>query len=133
MSEQLKILVVDDHKIFRNTLRITLQKLYSYAEVEEAENGLIFLEKIKEKDFDLVIMDIKMPYMDGITATKKALENDPLLKIICVSAFDSGNDFSKLIDAGFSGFLKKGFGKDEFSIAINKILKGENFFATNCF
>ena len=80
-----KIFIVEDHAIFREGLKKVIETISGFELVGEAENGAQFLELIKKLKTDIVLMDIKMPVMDGIEATEKALLIDPGLRIIILT------------------------------------------------
>ena len=82
----LHIHLVDDHSLFREGLKFLLSNCDFISQIEESENGEIFLQKIKKNIPDVVLMDIEMPVVDGITASKTAMEMYPDLKIIALSA-----------------------------------------------
>ncbi len=71
MDPLIRIIIVDDHEIFRNGLRMVINKLGYAKVVGEAEDGMAFLSLLEKTETDLVLMDIEMPVMNGIEATKK--------------------------------------------------------------
>jgi DNA-binding NarL/FixJ family response regulator len=117
--EKLKILIVDDHKLFREGLKLLLMNLEEIGEVWEASDGEIFLNMIKTCDPDLVLMDIEMPKINGIDATTRALEIYPNMKIMALSMYGDEEYFQKMVDAGVCGFLLK---NSEFSEVRKAIL-----------
>jgi two-component system, NarL family, response regulator LiaR len=126
--EKVNIFLVDDHKLFREGLKLLLKNLEEVNEVWEAENGEDFLHRLKEKQPDLVLMDIEMPVMNGIDATLQALVLYPELKIIALSMFGDEEYFQKMIDAGACGFLLKNSDFSEVRRAITNVLQGNNYF-----
>ena len=82
MNSPIQVIVVEDHSIFRAGLKKVLENIDNVKVIGEAENGAVFLEMLKKKVPDIVLMDIKMPVMDGIEATEKALQLYPDLKVI---------------------------------------------------
>ncbi len=106
----LRALIVDDEEYNRLVLRLIMKKWK--IEFEEAENGEIALEKIKNRKFDVILMDIRMPIMDGIKATE-LIRNDatlpPELKIIGLSAINAKEDVQASIAAGMDSFILKPF------------------------
>ena len=83
--DSISVMIVDDHNLFRNGLKLLLNTTPDIHVIAEAENGLNFLEMLATISPDIVLMDIDMPLMDGIKATKLALEKYPGLKIITLS------------------------------------------------
>lgn len=80
--EKIRILIADDHQLFRNGLKILLDAFPEFKVVGEASNGVELLEVLKTTPADVALMDINMPEMDGIEATRKALKNFPSLSVI---------------------------------------------------
>jgi two-component system, NarL family, response regulator LiaR len=126
--EKVNIFLVDDHKLFREGLKLLLKNLEEVNEVWEAENGEDFLKRLTEKQPDLVLMDIEMPVMNGIDATIQALVRFPELKIIALSMFGDEEYFQRMIDAGACGFLMKNSDFSEVRRAITNVLQGNNYF-----
>lgn len=126
--EKLKILIVDDHKLFREGLKLLLSNLAEVGEVLEAPDGEVFLSMIKSFTPDLVLMDIEMPKINGVEATTKALEIYPDLKIMALSMYGDEEYFQKMIDAGVCGFLLKNSEFSEVKKAILTAAQGNNYF-----
>jgi DNA-binding NarL/FixJ family response regulator len=126
--EKLKLLIVDDHKLFREGLKLLLASLEEVGEIWEASDGEIFLQMIKTVHPDLVLMDIEMPKVNGIEATTRALEQYPDLRILALSMFGDEEYFQKMIDAGVCGFLLKNSDFSEVKKAITNVVQGNNYF-----
>jgi DNA-binding NarL/FixJ family response regulator len=126
--EKLNILIVDDHKLFREGLKLLLTSLEEIGEVQEASDGEVFLNMIKTYTPDLVLMDIEMPRINGIEATIRALELNPDLKIMALSMYGDEEYFQKMIDAGVCGFLLKNSDFSEVKKAILTASQGNNYF-----
>ena len=105
--KKLKIYLVDDHALFREGLRFLLSNLNIVEEIYEAENGEQFVSGIEKKCVDVAFLDIEMPEMNGIEATKKALKICPRLKIIGLSMYSEESYYSSMIEAGAAGFMLK--------------------------
>jgi DNA-binding NarL/FixJ family response regulator len=129
VKDSYKILLVDDHKLFREGLEFVISQMEGFEVVGEASNGKIFLEMIETLDVDIVLMDISMPGLDGITATAKALEMRPDLKVIALTMFCDEEYYYKMIHAGVSGYILKESGKDELATALLTVINGENYFS----
>ncbi len=129
MEKTYKILIVDDHKLFREGLNFVISQMDGFEVAGEASNGKEFLDLIDKVSADIVLMDISMPGLDGIEATKRALEKIPDLKVIALTMFCDEEYYYKMIQAGVSGYILKESGKDELANAINTVIAGENYFS----
>lgn len=124
-----KIIVVDDHALFREGIKLLIENEKIGEVIAEAENGAQFLELLRVHNPDLVIMDIEMPIMDGLEATKKATSLRPDLKILVLTMLNHKANYNEMIFAGAMGFVLKTSGKDEFEKAINTVIGGESYFS----
>ncbi|WP_298616148.1 response regulator transcription factor [uncultured Odoribacter sp.] len=127
--QKLKIYLVDDHKLFREGLKLLLSTQDFVHHIYEASNGREFIESLSLVDCDVVLMDIEMPGMNGIEATREALRLHPDLKIIVLSMYGDEQYYYKMIDAGAKGFMLKNTGIENVVTAIKKVAAGENFFS----
>lgn len=125
----LSIAVVDDHCVFRKSLVHRLKRLFSQSHITEAKDGEEFLDLLKFNTYDLVLMDVKMPIMNGIEATARALQEDPTLKILALSTHDDPEFVSAMKDAGASGYLVKGGILKEMKSIIEQLLTGRQYFS----
>jgi len=126
---KLNLALVDDHEIFRKGLVLLLRSIENVGTISEASNGKEFLAMIDKQEFDVVFMDVKMPIMNGIEATKLALEKNPSLKIIGLSMFGEEEYLESMIESGVEGFLLKKADLKEIEKAINLIAAGKNYFS----
>lgn len=124
-----QVLIVDDHRLFRSGLRYILEESGKYIISGEASNGREFLNHLEQEIPDLTILDINMPVMNGIEATRLALEKHPRLKILILSMYGETAYYNQLIDLGVKGFLLKESEKDEFIQAVDKVLAGGTYFS----
>ena len=129
VNERPKIIIVDDHLIFRQGLTSLLTKENIANVIEEASNGKEFIDLLPHHKPDLVLMDIDMPYMNGMEATEKALEIFPDLKIIAFTMFGDEEYYYKMIDLGVKGFILKSSGMKELEKAIETVMSGESYFS----
>jgi len=129
MVKKNSIIVVDDHSIFREGIK-SLIKLKDNAEViAEASNGKEFLELLPNFKPDLVVMDIDMPIMNGIEASRIALEKYPELNILVLTMFGDETYYQQMVQAGVKGFVLKTSKFTELEKAIYEIANGGNYFS----
>lgn len=124
-----RIMVVDDHYIFRNGLIDLLEEIENVELAGEASSGKEFLELVQEVNPDIVFMDIKMPEMNGIEATAIAMEKYPDLKIVALSMFGDSEYLDEMLQAGAIGYLLKNIGREDLEKAIKNIAEGKGYFS----
>ena len=127
--EEYSVILVDDHKLFREGLKLLLENLAYIKKVDEAGNGKEFLKLIGKFQPDIIFMDIEMPIMDGITATKQVLKLHPDLNIIALSMYGDENYYTQMINAGAKGFILKNSGIQDVEAAIQAVISGNNYFS----
>lgn len=127
--EKVKIIIADDHQLFRNGLRILLEAFPDFEVIAEASNGMEFLKILMNVRADVALMDINMPEMDGIEATRVALKICPQIDIIALSMYGEEEYYYKMVDAGVKGFLLKDSDINEVKEAILTVRKGGSFFS----
>ncbi|MDD2284535.1 MAG: response regulator transcription factor [Paludibacter sp.] len=126
-----KIIIVDDHALFREGIKLLIENEGLGEVVAEAENGQVLLDLLGTLQPDLVIMDIEMPVMGGLEATRKALMIRPGLKILVLTMLNDKANYFEMTNAGATGFVLKTAGKQEFEKAIKTIIKGESYFSND--
>jgi DNA-binding NarL/FixJ family response regulator len=127
--EPIKILIVDDHDMFREGVKYILSKVPEFFVVENASNGIDYLEKLKTVKPDVVLMDIDMPLMNGFEATRKSLDSYPDLKIIILSMHGDQGHYMRMIELGVKGFVLKDAGIGQLKDAIIEVHQGRNYFS----
>jgi len=120
----IKILLVDDQDIVREGLRSLLQAKPDLVIVGEAENGQIAVHLALALRPDVVLMDVRMPKMDGVAATGKLHELAPEIKILVLTTFDDDDYVSRAMHSGAKGYLLKDTPSDEIAQSIREIHKG---------
>lgn len=121
-----RVLIADDHALFRAGVRALLSSSTGAAEVVgEAQTGAEAVALALECAPDVVLMDIQMPDMNGIEATRRILANDPSIGVIIVSMFEDDDSVFAAMRAGARGYVLKGAGQDEFLRAITAVANGE--------
>jgi len=130
MDVRYKIIIVDDHDMFREGVKVLLGKSQKIEFVGEALNGEEFLKLLKNVKPDVVLMDIAMPVMNGIEATSAAVKQYPDIKILALSMFGEEEYYYKMIQAGVKGFVLKSSGIRELEHAIEEVVKGSSYFSS---
>lgn len=123
------IMIVDDHSLFRNGLKLLINSNKDFRVVSEASTGSEFIEKIDIIPVDIVLLDISMPEMSGIEAAGLALRKQPDLKIITLSMYGDEEYYYKMLEVGASGFLLKESDIDEVFTALYHVIDGKNYFS----
>ncbi|MGB8489729.1 MAG: response regulator transcription factor, partial [Bacteroidales bacterium] len=129
LMDKIRIIIVDDHQLFRNGLRILLNAFPGFEVTGEASNGEEFLRILRNTNADIALMDINMPEMDGIEATRKALKLYPGIDIIALSMYGEEEYYYKMVDAGAKGFILKDSDISEVKEAILTVRKGGSYFS----
>ena len=127
--KKIKVAIVDDHNLFREGLGFLLAQSEEIDVIGEASNGYEFLKLLDTQLPDLVLMDIAMPKMDGVEATRIAIDKYHELKIIALSMFEDQEYYYKMIHAGAHGFILTKSTGDELFKAIKDVMSGENYFS----
>lgn len=123
----IRVLIADDHQMFIDGLRSLLQGSQDICVVGEAANGHKVVELCDREDVDIAIMDINMPGMDGIQATRELLRKHPLLKVLGLSMYNDREYISDLLKAGARGYILKNTGKETLLNAIRTLQSGGNY------
>ncbi|PUA30863.1 response regulator [Cellvibrio mixtus] len=126
-----KILVVDDHDLVRMGIVRMLADIDGYQVVGDAKSGEEAVTKARILKPDVVLMDVKMPGMGGLEATKKLLTVNPVIKIIAVTACDDDLYPTRLMQAGAVGYVTKGAEFTEITDAINKVIRGDLYMSNS--
>lgn len=119
-----KVLIVDDQELIRESLKIVLSTHDDIQVVGVAGDGFEVLDILKREDVDVILMDIRMPKMDGVYCTKVVKEQYPETKIIILTTFDDDDFVFSALRYGASGYLLKGVGMDELYQAILTVDSG---------
>lgn len=120
----IKVMIADDQELIRQSLQIVLSTHEDLKVVDAVENGFAVLESIKKEKPDVILMDIRMPEMDGVYCTKTVLEKYPDIKVIILTTFDDDEFVFSALKYGASGYLLKGVSMDELYRAICTVYNG---------
>jgi DNA-binding NarL/FixJ family response regulator len=124
MTALIRILTADDHHLIRAGVASFLATEPELKVVAEAANGEEALERYREARPDLVLMDLSMPVMDGLSATRAILEEFPDARIIVLTTYDGDEDIHRALDAGAMGYLVKDMMVAEVVKAIRQVMSG---------
>ena len=128
MKKNICLVIADDHEIFLDGLALMLNKQENMTVLGMAGNGRELVQLVAEKKPDMVLTDIKMPYLDGIGACRLMLQQDPQLKIIALSMFEEEDLIVEMLEAGAKGYLLKNADKREILDAILTVSEGNIFY-----
>jgi NarL family two-component system response regulator LiaR len=124
-ADKIKVLIVDDHQVVRQGLRTFLELHDDMAVVGEAGDGSAALEMIRRLEPDVVLMDLVMPGLDGIAATRQAVALGARTKVIALTSFAEDDKVFPAIEAGASSYLLKDISPDALVEAIRAVHRGE--------
>jgi two-component system, NarL family, response regulator LiaR len=125
MSNTIRIFLCDDHTLFRQGIRKLLALEHDIEIIGESGNGQEMLDLLKKTSPDVILMDIGMPKMDGVTATYKIKRIQPHVNVIILTVYEDEPHIFQAIKAGAMGYLLKDVSIDELIEAIHKVHKGE--------
>ncbi len=119
----IKVLIADDQELIRDSLRIVLSGNPDFS-VSTAMNGIDVIRTVRMDKPDVILMDVRMPEMDGVQCTQIIKENYPEIKIIILTTFDDDEYIFSALQHGASGYLLKGISTDKLIEAIHKVYQG---------
>ena len=128
MSDQISALVADDHPVFRQGLRALLDAVPDIQLIGEAADGDAAVTAALQLKPDVVLMDLRMPGLNGIDATRKIVTADPATGILVLTMFEDDDSVFAAMRAGARGYLLKGAEQEEVSRAIRSVAAGEAIF-----
>ncbi len=127
----IRVLIVDDHEMIRNGLSSLLRGEPDIHVVEMAQNGAEAVEICATKEIDVALMDIMMPIMNGVEATRLIREKSPATKVLAVTINDEPRFIKEVLQAGASGYILKHSTKDEIIRAIKDVAASKQHFSTD--
>jgi len=125
--QKIKVLVVDDHTIVRDGICALLTLAGDIEVMGEATNGNEALNKVRELHPDVVLMDISMPIMGGLEATRRISKEFPKTKVLVLTQYDDKEYFFPVIESGASGFISKAAASSELTAGIRSIYRGDSY------
>ena len=120
----IRILIADDQELMRQSIKMMLDGVDDFEVTDAVSNGTEVVRSIRENKPDIVLMDVRMPKMDGVVCTKIIKENCPEIKVIILTTFDDDEYVINAIKNGASGYLLKGISFDELTESIRKVYGG---------
>jgi len=131
MSSTIRLLLVDDHPLFRQGILNALNTCDFNKTIVEVGSGKEALLATESQTFDVVLMDINMPVMDGIECSKRLIKKVPEIKIIALTSFEDKWTIEQMIEIGAKGYLLKNISKSELEISIQSVYNGKMFFSSD--
>ena len=120
----IKVLIADDQELMRQSLQIILGMEQDLEVIGAVENGTEVIRAVRKEKPDVILMDIRMPEMDGVVCTQSIKENYPNIRIIILTTFDDDEYVFNALKYGASGYLLKGISTKELAEAIRKVYHG---------
>jgi DNA-binding NarL/FixJ family response regulator len=127
MSDKIRVLLVDDHFVMRTGLATSLNSAEDLAVVGEASDGYEAVAAFESLSPDVVVMDLRLPRLDGIEATRQICQKQPVARIIVLSSSEGDEDIHRSLAAGAMGYLSKRASRDELLCAIRAVIKGHRY------
>ena len=124
----IKVMLVDDHDLVRGGIRLMLENVQDITVVAEADNGEAAIELARRMKPDVILMDVSMPGIGGLEATRRIRLSSTDTKVIAVTVYEDNPFPTCLMDAGASGYLTKGSDITEITSAIRTVHRGEQYF-----
>ncbi|MBE2202693.1 MAG: response regulator transcription factor [Anaerolinea sp.] len=128
MTEQIRILIADDHTLFRDGLRALFNSLPDMEVVGEAATGTQVISQAEKLQPDVILMDIQMPGVNGIEATRQIIHISPHIGVIIVTMFEDDDSVFAAMRAGARGYVLKGADQEEMLRVIRTVAQGEALF-----
>ena len=127
MTSRIKVLLVDDHAMFREGIRALLQGYDDIEIVGEATDGAEAIEKVRQLAPDVVLMDIAMPVMGGLEATRRIKKENPDTQVLVLTQYEDSEYVLSMLRSGARGYISKTATASELVSAIRTVHKGESF------
>lgn len=128
MSDRCRVVLADDHAVVRAGIKLLIELTERYKVVGEAGTGEAALERVAALRPDLVVMDIRMPDMDGIAATRRITKRNPDMRVLVFTAYDDPESVEAVIEAGAMGCLSKRRARTDLVAALDMLASGRMSF-----
>ncbi len=128
MEEKIRVLIADDHTLFREGLVALLDSIEDIEVIATVQDGMQAIKKAGELQPDVILMDIQMPEVNGIEATRKIIQTSPHIGIIVVTMFEDDDSVFAAMRAGARGYVLKGADQNDMLRAIRAVSRGEALF-----
>jgi DNA-binding NarL/FixJ family response regulator len=127
MSDKIRVLIADDQQLVREGLRVLLDLIPDICVVGEASNGTEAVERARQLEPDVILMDVQMPELDGVAATRQIQDTCPEVKVIILTTFDDDEYVFEGLLAGAAGYLLKDVPSEQLAEAIRAAARGKAF------
>ena len=124
--ESIRILIVDDHEMVRHGLSVMMEREEGFSVVGEAKNGLEAVEQAQALQPDIILMDLRMPEMDGVEAMRRIRAEQDDVKFLVLTTYDTDEYIFDAIDAGAKGYLLKDASREDLFRAVRTVNQGES-------
>jgi DNA-binding NarL/FixJ family response regulator len=128
IKDNLKVIVADDHRLFRSGITSVAREIPIIAQIQEAENGREVLDILRSEHYDVVLMDISMPVMNGIIATKQISLLFPNTKVIAISMYEDDQHMTDMFHNGAMGYLFKNTDIEEIKNALVEVVYNGHYY-----
>jgi DNA-binding NarL/FixJ family response regulator len=131
VSEPLRVVTADDHPIYRSGLKLSLSSMEGFEVVGEASNGEEAVAATAALNPDVIVMDVNMPGLNGVDATRRITQADPEQAVLMLTMFDDADSVFAAMRAPARGYVVKGSGEDEIVAAIRAVSQGQAIFSAS--
>ena len=127
MPQEITCLIVDDHEVVREGLRLSLSRAPHIRVVGEASDGRAAIDMVERRKPNVVLMDVRMPVLDGLEATKELTQKEPNLSVLIFTAYSERSLLARGLESGAKGYILKEAPHETLVRAIEKVAQGESF------
>ena len=127
-AERIRVMIVDDHPVWLDGLKADLERMGAAVVVSEAADGGEAIDRARESMPEVTLMDLRLPTVDGVEATRRIVEESPHVRVLVVSASGEEADVLEAVKAGAAGYLLKSATAEEITDAVRRVHAGEPVF-----